>query len=214
MIQHNCKRNGTMFIFSGPSGCGKSSIIKRLLTEIEGIRLSVSVTTRNMRAGEKEGVDYYFIDDKKFKELVQKRALYEYVDSDFGPKYGTPKDVVDQWLSEGIDVILDLDYPGVQQLQEKVKDKIKTISILPPSLKILRERLINRQTDSMETIERRMMMAEKRVKESAFYDYIVVNDDLDVAVDAAKSIIFAARAEQKNMSDWKAFVEQIVESAC
>lgn len=202
-----------MFIFSGPSGCGKSSIIKRLLTEIEGIRLSVSVTTRNMRAGEKEGVDYYFIDDKKFKELIQKQALYEYVDSDFGPKYGTPKDVVDQWLSEGIDVILDLDYPGVQQLQAKVKDKIKTISILPPSLKILRERLINRQTDSMETIERRMMMAEKRVKESAFYDYIVVNDDLDVAVDAAKSIIFAARAEQKNMSDWKAFVEQIVESA-
>lgn len=214
MVHHNCKRNGTMFIFSGPSGCGKSSIIKRLLTEIEGIRLSVSVTTRNMRAGEKEGVDYYFIDDKKFKELVQKQALYEYVDSDFGPKYGTPKDVVDQWLSEGIDVILDLDYPGVQQLQAKVKDKIKTISILPPSLKILRERLINRQTDSMETIERRMMMAEKRVKESAFYDYIVVNDDLDVAVDAAKSIIFAARAEQKNMSDWKAFVEQIVESAC
>ena len=213
MVHHNCKRNGTMFIFSGPSGCGKSSIIKRLLTEIEGIRLSVSVTTRNMRAGEKEGVDYYFVDDKKFKELVQKQALYEYVDSDFGPKYGTPKDVVDQWLSEGIDVILDLDYPGVQQLQEKVKDKIKTISILPPSLKILRERLINRQTDSMETIERRMMMAEKRVKESAFYDYIVVNDDLDVAVDAAKSIIFAARAEQKNMSDWKAFVEQIVESA-
>lgn len=213
MVHHNCKRNGTMFIFSGPSGCGKSSIIKRLLTEIEGIRLSVSVTTRNMRAGEKEGVDYYFIDDKKFKELVQKQALYEYVDSDFGPKYGTPKDVVDQWLSEGIDVILDLDYPGVQQLQAKVKDKIKTISILPPSLKILRERLINRQTDSMETIERRMMMAEKRVKESAFYDYIVVNDDLDVAVDAAKSIIFAARAEQKNMSDWKAFVEQIVESA-
>ena len=214
MVHHNCKRNGTMFIFSGPSGCGKSSIIKRLLTEIEGIRLSVSVTTRNMRAGEKEGVDYYFIDDKKFKELVQKQALYEYVDSDFGPKYGTPKGVVDQWLSEGIDVILDLDYPGVQQLQAKVKDKIKTISILPPSLKILRERLINRQTDSMETIERRMMMAEKRVKESAFYDYIVVNDDLDVAVDAAKSIIFAARAEQKNMSDWKAFVEQIVESAC
>ena len=213
MVHHNCKRNGTMFIFSGPSGCGKSSIIKRLLTEIEGIRLSVSVTTRNMRAGEKEGVDYYFIDDKKFKELIQKQALYEYVDSDFGPKYGTPKDVVDQWLSEGIDVILDLDYPGVQQLQAKVKDKIKTISILPPSLKILRERLINRQTDSMETIERRMMMAEKRVKESAFYDYIVVNDDLDVAVDAAKSIIFAARAEQKNMSDWKAFVEQIVESA-
>lgn len=211
MIQYNRKRNGTMFIISGPSGCGKSSIIKRLLAEIKDIKLSVSVTTRAMREGEIEGVDYYFIDDVKFKELVQKQALYEYVDSDFGPKYGTPKEVVDKWLSEGQDVILDLDYPGVQQLQSKAKERIKTISILPPSLKVLRERLINRQTDSMETIERRMAMAEKRVKESIYYDYIIVNDDLDVAVEEAKSIVLAARVEQKNMTDWQSFVQNIVE---
>lgn len=208
----NRQRKGTMFIFSGPSGCGKSSIIKRVLAEINDIKLSVSVTTRTMREGEQEGVDYYFIDEAKFKELVQNQALYEYVDSDFGPKYGTPKAAVNQWLDEGKDVILDLDYPGVQQLKACAADKIKTVSILPPSLKILRERLVNRQTDSMETIERRMSMAEKRIKESRFYDYIVVNDDLDTAVNEVKSIVLAARTESKNLCHWDEFVKQIVEN--
>ena len=208
----NRQRKGTMFIFSGPSGCGKSSIIKRVLAEVDDIKLSVSVTTRAMREGEQEGVDYYFIDEAKFKELVQNQALYEYVDSDFGPKYGTPKGAVNQWLDEGKDVILDLDYPGVQQLKACAADKIKTVSILPPSLKILRERLIKRQTDSMETIERRMSMAEKRIKESCFYDYIVVNDDLEIAVNEVKSIVLAARAESKNLGHWDEFVKQIVEN--
>ena len=134
------------------------------------------------------------------------------MDSDFGPKYGTPKGVVNEWLEEGKDVILDLDYPGVQQLQACAKDRIKTISILPPSLKILKERLVNRKTDSMETIERRMSMAEKRVKESTFYDYIVVNDELDVAVEEAKSIVLATRVEKKNLSDWNNFVQKITEN--
>lgn len=208
----NRQRKGTMFIFSGPSGCGKSSIIKRVLAEINDIKLSVSVTTRTMREGEQEGVDYYFIDEAKFKELVKNQALYEYVDSDFGPKYGTPKAAVNQWLDEGKDVILDLDYPGVQQLKACAADKIKTVSILPPSLKILRERLVNRQTDSMKTIERRMSMAEKRIKESRFYDYIVVNDDLDTAVNEVKSIVLAARTESKNLCHWDEFVKQIVEN--
>ncbi len=211
MAHLNRYRKGTMFIFSGPSGCGKSSIIKRVLAEVDNINLSVSVTTRAMREGEQEGVDYYFIDEAKFKELVRKEALYEYVDSDFGPKYGTPKEAVNKWLDEGKDVILDLDYPGVLQLKACAADRIKTISILPPSLKILRERLINRKTDSMETIERRMSMAEKRVKESTFYDYIVVNDDLDTAVSEVKSIILAARVETKNQYQWDEFVKKIVE---
>jgi len=210
MKQLNCQRKGMMFIFSGPSGCGKSSVIKRILAEIEDIKLSVSVTTRAMREGEQEGVDYYFIDEAKFKKLVQNNALYEYVDSDFGPKYGTPKEAVNKWLDEGKDVILDLDYPGVQQLKACAKDKIKTISLLPPSLKVLRQRLIDRKTDSLETIEKRMSMAEKRVKESVFYDYIIVNDRLDEAVELAKSIVLAVRAETKNMQNWESFVDKIV----
>lgn len=211
MAQKIFKRKGMMFIFSGPSGCGKSSIIKRVLQDFDDISLSVSVTTRPMREGEIEGVDYYFINEEKFHELVNQKALYEYVDSDFGPKYGTPKARVDELLAQGKDVILDVDYPGVQQMQALAADRIKTISILPPSLKLLRERLVNRGTDSMEVIERRMSMAEKRINESVFYDYIVVNDVLDTAVSEVEAIILASRVEKNNICNLNEAVKAITE---
>ncbi len=200
------QREGQLFIFSAPSGGGKSSVIKRLLQELDDIQLSVSVTTRPMREGETEGKDYYFIDEDKFKALVKERALYEYVDSDFGPKYGTPREPVDKLLRQGKDVILDLDYPGVQQLRKLAGDRVKAIALLPPSLKILRERLEKRGTDTSEVIERRMQMAVKRIKEAAFYDYIIVNDDLNEAIKEATAIIVAARAERKGMSGLNEFL--------
>ena len=200
------QREGQLFIFSTPSGGGKSSVIKRLLQELDDIQLSVSVTTRPMREGETEGKDYYFIDEDKFKALVKERALYEYVDSDFGPKYGTPREPVDKLLRQGKDVILDLDYPGVQQLRKLAGDRVKAIALLPPSLKILRERLEKRGTDTSEVIERRMQMAVKRIKEAAFYDYIIVNDDLNEAIKEATAIIVAARAERKGMSGLNEFL--------
>lgn len=211
MADCKIKRQGTMFIFSAPSGGGKSSVIKRLLAELENIELSVSVTTRGMRQGEVEGKDYYFIDEAKFRELVDNNALYEYVDSDFGPKYGTPKEPVDKLLSEGKDVILDLDYPGVQQLKALAGDRVKTISLLPPSVKLLRERLEQRGTDAPDVIERRMQQAVKRIKECAFYDYVILNDVLDEAVVQAKSIVLAARAERKSLCALDKMVEEIVE---
>ena len=211
MAQNFFKRKGMMFIFSGPSGCGKSSIIKRVLQDLEDISLSVSVTTRPMREGEAEGVDYYFIDENKFHELVDQKALYEYVDSDFGPKYGTPRQPVDELLAQGKDVILDVDYPGVQQMCAIARDRIKTVSILPPSLMLLRERLVNRGTDSMEVIERRMSMAEKRIKECKFYDYIIINDDLDTAVNEVKSIISASRVENKNICNLEELIKVVTE---
>ena len=211
MAQQFLQRKGMIFIFSGPSGCGKSSIIKRVLQDLSNINLSVSVTTRPMREGEKEGVDYYFIDENKFHELVNQKALYEYVDSDFGPKYGTPREPVDNLLAQGKDVILDVDYPGVQQMCALARDRIKTISILPPSLKLLRERLVNRGTDAMEVIERRMSMAEKRIKESVFYDYIVINDDLETAIDEVKSIILASRIENKNICNLESLIATVTE---
>ena len=214
MTGQSCRiqRQGTMFIFSAPSGGGKSSLIMGLLKELDNIQLSVSVTTRAKREGETDGRDYYFINDDKFKELVEKKALYEYVDSDFGPKYGTPKKPVDDLLCQGKDVILDLDYPGVQQLRALAGDRVKAIALVPPSLKILRERLVNRGTDSMDVINRRMAQAEKRVRESVFYDYVIVNDDLDAAVAEAKAIILAARAERKDMCGLAGFIEQVVEN--
>ncbi len=210
-MAENIQRQGTMFIFSGPSGCGKSSVIKKLLAELDDIKLSVSVTTRGMREGEVEGKDYYFISEEKFKELVKENALYEYVNSDFGPKYGTPKKPVDELLCLGKDVILDLDYPGVQQLRKLAGDRVKAISMIPPSLKILKERLVNRGTDSQEVIARRMSMAEKRIKEAEFYDYVIVNDDLDTATAQAKAIITAARTEKKNLCGLEDYVARVTE---
>ena len=211
MNSKNIQRLGSMFIFSGPSGCGKSSVIKRVLKEVDDIELSVSVTTRGMREGEVDGKDYYFISEEKFRELVNSNELYEYVDSDFGPKYGTPKVKVDELLRDGKDVILDLDYPGVQQLRKLAGDKVKAVSFIPPSIKILRERLEGRGTDSVEVIEKRMSMAEKRIKEAQFYDYVVVNDDLDKAVAEVKAIIEATRLEKKNLSGLNEFIERVVE---
>lgn len=207
----NMQRQGTMFIFSAPSGGGKSSVIKKLLNELDDIQHSVSVTTREMRVGEIDGKDYYFINDEKFRDLVNENALYEYVDSDFGPKYGTPKKPVDELLRQGKDVILDLDYPGVQQLRKLAGNRVKAIALVPPSLKVLQERLVNRGTDSADVISRRMSMAEKRIKESIFYDYVIVNDDLDTAVAQAKAIILATRAETKNLCTLDSFLTQVVE---
>lgn len=207
----NIQKQGTMFIFSAPSGGGKSSVIKRLLKEIDDIELSVSVTTRDKREGEIDGKDYYFVSIDEFKKMIDDNALYEYVDSDFGPKYGTPKKKIDELLCAGKDVILDLDYPGVQQLRKLAGDRVKAISFIPPSVRILRERLVNRGTDAMEVIERRMSMAEKRIKECEFYDYVVVNDDIDEAVEQTKSIILAARLEKRNLCGLNDVVKAILE---
>lgn len=211
MTGFNVKRNGTMFIFSGPSGCGKSTVIKRILQELDDVELSVSVTTREKREGEEEGKDYYFISQEKFKELVDNKALYEYVESDFGPKYGTPKEPVNKLLSEGKDVILDLDYPGVQQLRALAGERVKAVSLIPPSLKALRERLVGRGTDAADVIERRMSMAEKRVKESVFYDYVVVNDSLETAVNEVKSIITAQRCATGNLTGIADLIKKVTD---
>ena len=207
----NLKRQGTMFIFAAPSGGGKSSVIKKVLSALKDIQLSVSVTTRQPREGEVEGKDYYFISEEQFKKLIKNQMLYEYVDSDFGPKYGTPKEPVEKLLEQGKDVILDLDYPGVQSLKAIAGDRVKAIALLPPSMKVLRERLVNRGTDAPEVIERRMNKKKKRIRESMFYDYVIMNDDLDKAADEAIAIIKAARVERKNLCGLEETINQIVE---
>lgn len=205
------KRKGTMFIFSAPSGGGKSSIIREILKNLDDIQLSVSVTTRLPRDGEIEGKDYYFISEEEFAKLIKNNELYEYVNSDFGPKYGTPKRQVDKLLNQGKDVILDLDFFGVQNLRKLAGDRVKAIALIPPSMRVLRERLVGRATDADEIIERRMNMAEKRIKESMFYDYVIVNDDLNRAADEAISIIKATRVERKNICELEEIINQIVE---
>ena len=198
MGKNDIKREGTMFIFSAPSGAGKSTIINRVVQDLGDVYVSVSATTRSPREGEVEGKDYFFVSKEKFQQMIKENAFYEYVDSDFGPKYGTPKAKIDENLTNGTDVILDIDYPGVQMMKAIAADKIKTIFIMPPSVEELRNRLVKRGTDSLETIQKRMSMAEKRIAESKYYDYIVVNNDLDVAVNDVLKIIRDERAKKKN----------------
>ena len=205
------KNNGTMFIISAPSGGGKSTVLKEVMKDIGNIEHSISVTTRPIRGQEVDGVDYYFVSEERFREMVAANQFYEYVDSDFGPKYGTPKEQVDNLLKNGKDVVLDLDYPGVQQLRKLAGDRVVAISLLPPSLKVLRDRLVNRGTDGAEVIEKRMSMAEKRIKEAEFYDYVIINDDLDKAVAQLKSIIIANRVKKCNICNLKDCIEKIVE---
>ena len=211
MTDLKLKNRGTMFIISAPSGGGKSTVLKEAMKDIDNIEHSISVTTRAPRGQEVDGVDYYFVSEEKFREMVDTNQFYEYVDSDFGPKYGTPKQKVDELLKNGKDVVLDLDYPGVQQLRALAGDRVKAISLLPPSLKILKERLVNRGTDSDEVIEKRMSMAEKRVNEAKFYDYVIINDDLDRAVEQLKAIILSTRIENKNICNLDECVKNIVE---
>ena len=211
MTELKLKNRGTMFIISAPSGGGKSTVLKEAMKDIDNIEHSISVTTRAPRGQEVDGVDYYFVSEEKFREMVDTNQFYEYVDSDFGPKYGTPKQKVDELLKNGKDVVLDLDYPGVQQLRALAGDRVKAISLLPPSLKILKERLVNRGTDSDEVIEKRMSMAEKRVNEAKFYDYVIINDDLDRAVEQLKAIILSTRIENKNICNLDECVKNIVE---
>ena len=130
MGKNDIKREGTMFIFSAPSGAGKSTIINRVVQDLGDVYVSVSATTRSPREGEVEGKDYFFVSKEKFQQMIKENAFYEYVDSDFGPKYGTPKAKIDENLTNGTDVILDIDYPGVQMMKAIAADKIKTIFIM------------------------------------------------------------------------------------
>lgn len=199
MLEKNVNKEGIMFIFSAPSGAGKSTIINRVVQELGDVYVSVSATTRSPREGEVDGKDYFFVSKEKFQKMINENAFYEYVDSDFGPKYGTPKAKIDENLAKGKDVILDIDYPGVQMMKAIAADKIKTIFIMPPSIEELRNRLIKRGTDSLETIEKRMSMAEKRIAESKFYDYIVINNDLETAVHDVLKVIKDERAKKNNI---------------
>lgn len=157
-------RRGTMFIIEGPSGTGKGTVIKEILARDPHIKFSVSVTTRPPRKGEVNGVDYYFISDEEYDRLKTEDAFYEYVDSQYGSRYGTLRSEVDSFINVGEDVLFDLDWMGARQMKEKAGADAVTIYLLPPSIREVRRRLEGRGTDSREVIEKRMdLVLEKSV---------------------------------------------------
>lgn len=185
---------GTLFIVSAPSGAGKSSLIDALLKRFnldDKLRLSVSHTTRAPRPGEIDHVSYHFITNEEFEKLIERNAFYEYAHV-FDHYYGTSLEIVEQWLNEGKDVLLDIDWQGARQIRRQTPDA-KGIFIVPPSLEELNRRLVTRATDAPEVIEKRMSKAISEISHYNEYDYVIVNDDFDESLLNMRSIILSNR---------------------
>ena len=186
-----------LIIFAAPSGAGKSSLIKKII-EIseEKLELSVSATTRVPRKGEIHGKDYFFISDNEFNELKDKDAFIECANV-HGNQYGTLKSFVHEKMEEGISVILDIDVQGFAQIRETIEDMV-SIFIIPPSLDELKNRLILRGLDTNDAIEKRLLNALEELKHAESFDYIVLNDNFDNAIDQLSSIIFIDNSGYNN----------------
>ena len=185
------KYPGKLFIVSGPSGAGKGTICKRLIEDSDAgkIELSISMTTREKRVGEVEGESYYFISEEKFLKKISDGGFLEHAQV-YGNFYGTPKEKVLKKLSESVDVVLEIDIQGALKVKEAYPEGI-FIFILPPSMSILRKRLTGRGTDSMETIDMRLAQTFEELSYIEEYDYVVVNGELDEAVNRVKAVVIA-----------------------
>lgn len=198
----NTKHQPIMFIISSPSGCGKTTLAHALLAEDKQIKRSISVTTRPKRKGEVHGKDYWFVSREKFDEMVANDMFLEHAEV-FGNGYGTPKAQTTQWLQAGFDVMYVIDWQGGLRIMRKVKKEAVSVFILPPSMKILAQRLKGRASDSPDVIKRRLSLAQNEISKCKHYDYIVVNDNLDDAVKKLQSIITAERLKQKRQINSK-----------
>ena len=208
--QSTLHRRGLLFILSSPSGAGKTTISRMLLNADDEINLSVSATTRPRRDGEIEGVDYYFVSDEKFEDMVQKDDFYEWA-TVFGNRYGTPKGAIRNALKEGRDFLFDIDWQGTQQLKQKDDQDVVTVFILPPSIDELHKRLQSRGTDAEDVIADRMERAKSEISHWAEYDYVVVNDDVDACFSKVREILHAERMRRTRQTGLIPFVRGLME---
>lgn len=179
---------GSPFVLSAPAGTGKTTLVKMLTTEFPSVVASVSFTTRHPREGETDGVDYNFITHEEFEEKISSGDFLEYVRL-YGDYYGTSRTWVEEHLNHGKHVVLVIDTQGAILLRNKWK--VTSIFVKPPSLDELKHRMLSRGKDSIETIERRLAWAQHEIEASRFYDYVIVNEDLNIAYQVLKSIFIA-----------------------
>ncbi|MBU3058862.1 guanylate kinase [Pseudomonas indica] len=185
---------GTLYIVSAPSGAGKTSLVKALIDALPQVRVSVSHTTRGMRPGEVDGVNYHFVSRDSFVEMLDRNEFLEHAEV-FGNLYGTSQRWLEETLAEGYDLILEIDWQGAQQVR-RLMPQARSIFILPPTQQALRQRLTNRGQDSDEVIERRMREAVNEMSHYVEYDYLVINDDFATALDDLKAIFRANQLQQ------------------
>ncbi len=192
---------GTLFIISSPSGAGKSSLLTALLSRHNSdgrMAISVSHTTRAMRPGEENGIHYHFVSKDEFQSLIARDAFFEWAEV-FGNYYGTSKELIEQALAKGIDVFLDIDWQGARQIRT-LYPEAQSIFILPPSLPLLEQRLIGRGQDSEEVIAKRMAQAVSEMSHYPEYDYLIINDDFEQALQQLHAIVLAGRTKLRPQS--------------
>lgn len=189
------RKEGLVFVVSAPSGAGKTTLCEAITGSLENLRHSISYTTRGPRPGENDGRDYFFVTEEKFRSMVQAGDFAEWAEV-HSHLYGTSRQALDTMVSNGIDVILDIDTQGAKQIK-KTYEKAMFLFILPPSLAVLEERLRNRRSDGGDEIRKRMRRAHEEIREYAMYDYIIINRDFDRALDELRSIIVAERCRTR-----------------
>lgn len=193
------KREGLILILSAPSGAGKTSLCRELFKIFPDMRESISYTTRQPRPGEVDGEAYHFVSREVFEQMVRDDAFAEWA-LVHGNMYGTALSTLEEARKKGIDLVLDIDCQGALKLKEQFDGGVY-IFIVPPSMVELRRRLESRSSDAQEVIERRIMRAAEEIRESRWYDYIIINDDFETAVDELASIVTAHRRKTFRMLD-------------
>jgi guanylate kinase len=194
-------RTGNLFVFTGPSGVGKGTIREQLLLQVPGLLRSVSVTTRERRPGEQEGVSYFFRTPEEFEQMRANNELME--SAEFaGSYYGTPKAWVEQQLRAGLDVLLEIEVQGAKQIRQRFPSAV-LIFVSPPSFEALRQRLVGRNTETSEKIALRLMKAQQELREKYLFHYEVVNDNIEEAVMNLTHIVYAERCRIDTTSESK-----------
>ena len=206
------QRRGLMLVLSSPSGAGKTTLSRQLLDNDKQIQLSVSCTTRHKRPGERDGVDYHFIDTATFRGMIERQEFLEYAEV-FGNYYGTPRAPVEQLLGGGRDVLFDIDWQGTQQLRDMDTSRadLVTVFILPPSTRYLEKRLLTRAQDPKEVVAQRMAKAADEMSHWAEYDYVLVNRDIATSLNNLKSILTAERLTRERQVGMSTFVKGLRE---
>ena len=204
------RRRGLLIVLSSPSGAGKTTISRKLMEVDSSITMSVSATTRPMRPGEVEGVDYHFVDDAEFERLIAEDEFAEWAYV-FDHRYGSPKEPIKEALKDGRDILFDIDWQGTQQLEYAFRTDLVRIFILPPSMPELEQRLHDRGTDSAEVIDSRMRRAAVEIGHWAEYDYVLINDDVERCSRDVQAIVTAERLHRERQPYLMRFVRELVE---
>ena len=209
MDQPTRQRRGLLIVLSSPSGAGKSTIARMLLDADKEVTMSVSATTRPMRPGEVEDIDYHFVDEDGFDAMIDDGEFVEWAPV-FGYRYGTPKAPVKQALRQGRDILFDIDWQGTQQLQAAMGEDLVSIFILPPSMEELERRLRSRGTDSDEVIADRMSRAAGEISHWPEYEYVLVNRDTEQCLAQVRAIVAAERLKRTRRIGLVTFVRDLI----